>query len=101
MDSGVRKWGAARHIESAVPNELSHHVSKAGFRDVSFQLLDHDWGGTEQLVLHSTGRGTFVSFDLAVPSFKLETDGGCIVVLKIDKGREQKHGATEDDAFEC
>ncbi len=99
-NAGVWERSAAGHIEFGITNKLSRQVGETGFRHVSLELIDHDRRGAEQFIMHRTGGTTFVARDLAVPTFELKGDRCGIPIFQVDEGREEKHGSTDDDAFE-
>jgi len=80
-------------------NKLSGQFIQAGLRDMALEFLDHDRGGTEELIAGCAGRLTFVSFELPVPPLQFERDAGCIPIFQRKEGSQGIHGCTNDNAF--
>jgi len=68
-DAGFRMRRAARRKKDGIVGDLLCQFGETGFRDMAFQLIDHNGGGAEQMVTHGAGRLALVTFDLSIPSF--------------------------------
>ena len=67
--AGFRKRRAARRKKYGIVGDLPCQFGETGFRDMAFQLIDHNGGGAEQMVTHGAGRLALVTFDLSIPPF--------------------------------